>query len=180
MANILLEETPARRLVRTKSSVNIQWRRYALPFAIFIIALLPRILTLDTFLTADEDDQIMFAHLFLRSALQGDWAGALVLGYPGVPTLVLGAIGVGLRYWAHYSGWLPISWVNADLPTTLAQVTTQFGVFEYPRDFLLWVRLPLALTAALCVLGIFLLTRRLLGKRVAAISTLLIAFDPFI
>jgi 4-amino-4-deoxy-L-arabinose transferase-like glycosyltransferase len=151
-----------------------------LPLAVFLIALLPRILSLSAFLTADEDDQIMFANLFLKSALQGDWTGALVLGYPGVPTLILGAIGVGLRYWAHYSGWFPLPWVTTDLMTTLEQVTTRFGTFEHPLDFLMWVRWPMAITAALCVLGIFLLARRLLGEKIALLSVLIIAFDPFI
>ncbi|MCB0153801.1 MAG: glycosyltransferase family 39 protein, partial [Anaerolineae bacterium] len=151
-----------------------------MPLAIFFVALIPRVLNLGAFITADEDDQIMFANLFLKSALQGDWTGALVLGYPGVPTLVLGAIGVGLRYWAHYAGWLPLAWANADLMTTLDQVTTRFGSFEYPLDFLLWVRWPMALTAALCVVGIFLLTRRLLGRPIALLTALIIAFDPFI
>ncbi len=180
MANILTEKTPARSLVRIRSQANIQWRRYALPLSIFLIALLPRILSLNAFLTADEDDQIMFAHLFLKAALQGDWAGALVLGYPGVPTLILGGIGVGLRYLAHYMGWLPLAWVEADLFTTIDQVTTRFGAFEYPMDFLLWVRLPMVLVASLCILGIFLLTRRLLGERLALLGTLIIAFDPMI
>ena len=180
MANILINETPARSLVKTKSNITIRWRQWVLPLGIFLVALIPRILNLDAFLTADEDDQIMFANLFLKSALEGDWAGALVLGYPGVPTLILGAVGVGLRYWVHYAGWLPLAWVEADLATTLGQVTTRFGVFEHPMDFLMWVRIPMALTASFCVLGIFLLTRHLLGQRLAILSTLIIAFDPFI
>ncbi len=180
MANILTEKTPARSLVTVKSNINIQWRRFAIPLGIFLIAFLPRVVGLDTFLTADEDDQIMFAHLFLKSAMQGDWAGALVLGYPGVPTLILGGLGVGLRYVFHYTGWLPLEWVSADLFTTIDQVTTRFGTFDYPLDFLLWVRVPMAFVASLCVLGIYFLIKRLLDEKVALFSTLFIAFDPFI
>ena len=51
--------------------------------------------------------------------------------------------------------------------TTLNQVPTRFGVFEYPLDFLLWVRVPLAVVAALGILGIFLLAKRLVDERVA-------------
>lgn len=151
-----------------------------MPLGIFLVALLPRISGLDLFLTADEDDQIMFAHLFLKSMLHGDLSGALILGYPGVPTLVLGGLGVGARYLAHYMGWLPLPWVEADLMTTLNQVTGQFGVFDYPLDFLLWVRVPMALLAAVCVLGIYLLSKRLLNGRLAVLIALVIAFDPFI
>lgn len=154
--------------------------KYLIPLAIFAIALLPRIIDLDVFLTADEDDQIMFASLFLKSALEGDPSNALVLGYPGVPTLVLGAMGVGLRYALHYSDLLPLPWVTADLMTTLEETTRQFGVFAHPLDFILWVRLPMVIMAAFCVMIIYLLARRLLNGTLALVGTLMIAFDPFI
>ncbi len=180
MTDIFIEKRPSRSLASSRLSLNIRWQRLALPLGVFLVALLPRILSLNAFLTADEDDQIMFAHLFLKSALQGNWSGALVLGYPGVPTLILGAAGVGLRYLFHYMGWLPLSWVTADLFTTIDQVTTRFGAFQYPLDFLLWVRVPMALVASLSILGIYLLTRRLLDERLALCAALIIAFDPFI
>ncbi|MBN1991157.1 MAG: glycosyltransferase family 39 protein [Anaerolineae bacterium] len=180
MTDIFIDKTSSRGLVKSKPALNIRWQQLALPLGVFLVILLPRLLTLNTFLTADEDDQINFAHLFLKSALQGDWSGALVLGYPGVPTLILGAGGVGLRYLFHYMGWLPLPWVTADLLTTLEQVTPQFGVFAYPLDFLLWVRVPLALVASLSIFGIYRLARRLLDERLALLGTLIIAFDPFI
>lgn len=161
-------------------NVSVRWLQIILLVGLFLVALLPRVFGLDAFLTADEDDQIMFAHLFLKSALQGDWAGALVLGYPGVPTLILGGLGVGLRYVAHYQGWLPLSWVEADLMTTIDQATVHFGTFEYPLDFILWVRFPMAVLAALSIVGIFLLMRELVDQHVAILATLVIAFNPFI
>ena len=178
--DVLIEKSSPRRFALAGIYINERWLRLAVPVGLFLVVLIPRILGLDVFITADEDDQIMFSTLFLKSALQGDWAGALVLGYPGVPTLILGATGVGLRYLFHYQGWLPLPWVHADLMTTLDQVTTRFGVFEYPLDFLLWVRLPMALAASLSILGIYLLARRLLDDRLALLGTLIIAFDPFI
>ncbi|HXW01218.1 MAG TPA: glycosyltransferase family 39 protein, partial [Anaerolineae bacterium] len=178
--DVLIEKSSSRRLSLVGLKVDQRWLRLAMPLGLFFVALVPRILGLEVFLTADEDDQIMFSTLFLKSVLQGDWAGGLVLGYPGVPTLILGAGGVGLRYLFHYQGWLPLPWVQADLMTTLDQVTTQFGVFEYPLDFIWWVRLPMALAASLSILGIYFLTRRLLGERLAVLGTLIIAFDPFI
>lgn len=167
-------------LIKSRLVISERWQRLAVLFAVFLIVLMPRLLGLDVFITADEDDQIMFANHFLKSALRGDWSGILILGYPGVPTLILGAIGVGLRYVAHYAGWLPLSWVQADFFTTVDQVTTQFGVFDHPYDFLVWVRVPLVLTASLSILGIYLLAKRLIDERIALLATLIIAFDPFI
>ena len=106
--DLLVDRTSSRRVTLLRLNIGERWLRLAVPLGIFLIVLLPRILSLGVFLTADEDDQIMFAHLFLKSALQGDWAGALVLGYPGVPTLILGAMGVAARYLFHYQGWLPL------------------------------------------------------------------------
>lgn len=165
---------------RSRAIINERWLKLTLPVAIFIVALLPRILNLDAFMTADEDDQIMFATHFLKSVLRGDFGGALILGYPGVPTLILGALGVGARYLAHYLGWLPLSWIEADFMTTLDQVTTRFGMFDYPMDFLVWVRVPMAIAAALAVLGIYFLVKHLLNEKIALLATLILAFDPFI
>ncbi|MCB0179383.1 MAG: glycosyltransferase family 39 protein [Anaerolineae bacterium] len=165
---------------RSKAIISERWLVLALPLAIFMVALLPRILNLDAFITADEDDQIMFATHFLKSVLRGDFGGALILGYPGVPTLIFGATGVAARYLAHYLGWLPLPWITADFMTTLDQVTARFGVFEHPLDFLVWVRVPMAIAAALSILGIYLLVKRLLDEKIALIAALILAFDPFI
>lgn len=175
-----LEESSPLGLIKSRLHVSDRTLRLAIPLAVLLIALLPRVLGLATFITADEDDQIMFASHFLKSMLNGNFGGALVLGYPGVPTLILGAAGVGLRYLFHYTGLYPLPWVTADFFTTLNQTTTQFGVFDHPLDFLVWVRLPMAVLAALAVLGIYLLTRRLINRPVALITAVLLAFDPFI
>ncbi|NJN99371.1 MAG: glycosyltransferase family 39 protein [Anaerolineales bacterium] len=180
--DVLIEKSSSRPRRLTLAGINIdqRWLRLAIPLGLFLVIFIPRIAGLDVFLTADEDDQIMFSTVFLKSVLQGKWGRALVLGYPGVPTLVLGAIGVGLRYWFHYQGWLPLAWVQDDLMPTLNQATATFGTFAYPLDFIYWVRFPLALVASISILGIYFLSRRLIGERVAILGTLIIAFDPFI
>ncbi|MEM7348479.1 MAG: hypothetical protein AAF485_29990 [Chloroflexota bacterium] len=88
--DIFIDERPSRSLVKPRLGLNINWKRFSLPLTIFCVALIPRIMGLSTFLTADEDDQIMFAHAFLKAALQGDWFEALfITNYPGIPTLIL-------------------------------------------------------------------------------------------
>jgi len=182
MTDMFFEKTSSHSLTKERSSINIRWRRWVLPAGVFLIALLPRLISLNVFLTADEDDQIMFAHLFLKYVLQGDFDRIFFLGYPGIPTLILGAGGVAIRYLFHYTNVLPLSWVNADLMTTLNQITANWRTFTFdtPLDFSWWARAPMALAAALRILGIFLLARRLLDERLALLITLIIAFDPFI
>jgi 4-amino-4-deoxy-L-arabinose transferase-like glycosyltransferase len=186
MADIFTEKSsyitkPSLREI-ARSKVRLEQSRLALvlPVIVFAAALLPRVMGLDAFITADEDDQIMFATNFLKSMLRADPGGALILGYPGVTTMFFGAIGVGLRYLAHYGGWLPLAWVQADFMTTLDQVTMQFGQFDYPMDFLVWVRAPMAIVSALGIMATYLLLRRLLDTRVALLAALVLAFDPFI
>lgn len=178
--DLLIGKSTSRRVALAGINIDRRWLHLAIPLGLFLVILIPRILGLNTFLTADEDDQIMFSSAFLRAVLRGNFSNALVLGYPGVPTLILGAIGVGVRYWVHYQGWLPLSWVHAGLFPTLREVTAKFGTFEYPLDFITWVRVPLVLAASFSILGIYFLTRRLLGQRLAILGTLIIAFDPFI
>jgi 4-amino-4-deoxy-L-arabinose transferase-like glycosyltransferase len=175
-----LEESTTRSLLKSRVNISARTLSWLIPLAVFVMALLPRVLGLGTFITADEDDQIMFASHFLNSMLNGNFGGALVLGYPGVPTLIFGAIGVGARYLAHYSGLYPIPWVTEDFFTTLEQTTARFGVFDHPLDFVVWLRVPMALVAALAILGVFLLTRKLLNQPVALVTAALLAFDPFI
>lgn len=174
-----LKESSLASMIKSRIRLDEGWLQLALPVGLFIVALLPRVLNLGAFMTADEDDQIMFATHFLKSVLRGDWAGALILGYPGIPTLILGAIGVGARYLAHYAGWLPLSWITADFQTTLDGLTKRFGVFEYPIDFLVWVEMPMAVAASLSIVGVYLLARRLLNEKVALFGSLILAFDPF-
>jgi hypothetical protein len=154
-------------------SVQRTWLTWAIPLGIFLLALTPRLLGLEVFLTADEDDQLGFAVGFLTAVLARDWAKAVLLGYPGVPTMAFGGLGLGLRYLLHRWGWAPLPAAGSDLASTLNHVT------EYPLAYIQAARLPMVTVAALAVLVMYLLMRRLLGSRIAMVAALLIAFDPF-
>ena len=153
--------------------VQRRWLTWAVPLAVFLLALIPRLLGLDVFLTADEDDQLRFASGFLTAILARDWAQAVLLGYPGVPTMAFGGLGLGLRYLLHSWGWAPLTAAGPDLVSTLNLVT------DYPLDYIQAARLPMAVIASLAVLGMYLLMRRLVDGRIALVAALLIAFDPF-
>ena len=150
-----------------------RWLSWAIPLGVFLLALTPRLLGLDVFLTADEDDQLRFAAGFLVAVLNGDWEKAVLLGYPGVPTMALGGLGLGLRYLLHQWGWAPLPGAGPDLASTLRHVT------DYPLAYIQAARLPMVVAASLAILGIYLLMRRLLDRRIALVAFLLIAFDPF-
>ncbi len=150
-----------------------RWLTWAVPLAILLVALIPRLLGLSLFLTADEDDQLRFAAGFLTAMLAGNWAQAVLLGYPGVPTMAFGGLGLGLRYWLHAWGLSPLPNAGPDLASTLRTVA------DYPLAYIQAARLPMAVVASLAVLAMYWLMRRLLGGRIALVAALFIAFDPF-
>ncbi len=178
-----------------------QWtaaQPWLLPVLVFLLALLPRLVGLNVFLTADEDDQLQFAAAFLQAVLHHDWGGMLVLGYPGVPTMALGALGLWVKYGLTTTlRHAPVSPVAVPtLPaatfshhTFLPLVTrmpAQTGieamlatVVQRPLDFIVAVRLPMVFAAAFAITLIFFLLRRLLPEKTAFWAILLVAFDPF-
>jgi hypothetical protein len=156
------------------SGVQRRWLTWAIPLGIFLLALMPRLLGLKVFLTADEDDQLRFAAGFLVAVLDGNWKQAVLLGYPGVPTMALGGLGLWLRYLLHERGWAPLPGAGPDLASTLGHVT------DYPLAYIRAARLPMVVAASLAILGIYLMLRRLVDRRIALVAALLIAFEPFL
>ena len=168
-------------------------------FLVFALAFIPRALSLGTFLTADEDDQLAFAAQFLSAMLNKDWAGALVLGYPGVPTLTMGALGLWLRYQfslLHLPAWSvaslfqsPAAQTAADLPYRIylplalnappAIQTMLATVQDNPLRYIPTMRLVMVTVASLSIVLIFVMLQSLVSPKPALLATLLIAFDPF-
>ncbi len=127
---------------------------------IFLLALAPRAFAIGSFLTIDEAYHWFDrAPLFLRAIRSANWAGTNLVGHPGVTTMWLGASGYlthnALRDWGLATG------PDADLLRIL-------------------LRLPVAIVTALCVALGYTLLRRLLPARLALLSALLWAGDPFL
>ncbi len=184
-------------MISVWGQVTNRIRAIAASIVVFLLILIPRVASLTTFLTADEDDQLRFAQQFLSAIVRRDWAGALVLGYPGVPTMTLGGFGLWFQYKLEGISWqsflsrapspspsptnlphqifLPLVMnTRASLETYLAAVTLE------PLRFILAARLPLAMAATLTLFIAWLLLRRLLSPRLALLAIILIAFDPFL
>ena len=130
-----------------------RWLAWAVPLAVLLVALIPRLLGLNLFLTADEDDQLRFAAGFLVAVLAGNWAQAVLLGYPGVPTMAFGGLGLGLRYWLYTWGLAPLPNAGLDIASTLSHVA------DYPLAYIQAARLPMVVVASLAVLGMYWLMR---------------------
>ncbi|RMH78458.1 MAG: phospholipid carrier-dependent glycosyltransferase, partial [Calditrichaeota bacterium] len=134
---------------------------------LFMAALLPRVVGLGIFITADEPLWMTRSILFAEALLTGQLADMLQTGHPGVTTMWTGSLGLLLGYWQQNTATF-LDFIRA-LPHTPDRVDIRL---------LPLVRLPTVFLAAVCVVLLYHWGRLLLGRRVALIAALLLAFDP--
>jgi 4-amino-4-deoxy-L-arabinose transferase-like glycosyltransferase len=142
---------------------------------VLLLALLPRVGDLNCFLIADENNQLAFSYEFLTGAHKINPAYALISGYPGVTSNALGALGLLLQDTLHHLGFSGLR----PLPQSGNTIAAVAELQADPLAYIVAIRLPLAVVGALSVLGVYLLVKRLFGQRVALLSAILLALDPF-
>jgi len=147
---------------------------FNLPFIVFIAALLPRVIALNAFLTPDERRWLGRSVKFLAALLYQDWAGTLRRGHPGVTTMWTAVAGLTSKY--LFDAWSEgVSVSRASLLEFLQGVPTD----AVDIDYLVAIRLPTALLTSAFAVVLYFLVGKLLGRRVALLSAVLIAMDPF-
>lgn len=145
--------------LRTTPQFIILWAglRY---LVIAVIALIPRVLDLGQFVTADEVNFWMTrSETFLRAIQTGDLAATAIAPHPGVTTMWLGSVGILLQQGLEFLGVL-------DDPSFATRLTL--------------MQLPVALTHAAGVLIGYRMLRRLLPEWPAFLAALFWASDPFV
>jgi len=131
------------------------------------MALLPRILNLDQFLTSDENTNIFFAgSAVIQAFLQGNLRETYWHFYPGVTMSWLDSFGlVGLWLWERGMG------------------ITQQSLFDFVDNDILHLliacRVPYAILTAIFIPIVYNLLQRLLPHVIALTASMFIAFDPF-
>ncbi len=134
---------------------------------LFVMALLPRILNLDQFLTSDENTNIFFAgSAVIQAFLQGNLRETYWHFYPGVTMSWLDSFGlVGLWLWERGMG------------------ITQQSLFDFVDNDILHLliacRVPYAILTAIFIPIVYNLLQRLLPHVIALTASMFIAFDPF-
>ncbi|MDY7040556.1 MAG: glycosyltransferase family 39 protein [Chloroflexota bacterium] len=149
----------------------------ALAVGLFSLALGPRLIAAaGRFVTSDELVWVYRSTRFLAALSLGDWAHTAQAGHPGVTTMWCGVVGILLRRLtapeatAGHLAWLArLAWFDPLNGPALKQLSF----------FLVAGRLPVAVLTSLAVAGIYLLARRLWGRRVALVGAALLALDPF-
>jgi hypothetical protein len=136
---------------------------------LFLLALVPRALGLNVFLTTDEPIWIRQSLNFFIGLLERDYAKTFHYAQPGVTTMWSGVIGL----WAKYLLTAPKG--SGGLAEFLKAVPAQ----PVAVDYLSFVRLPTALLTSLCVVGVYFFVKKLFNPQIALLSALLLAFDPY-
>ena len=161
---------------RSRSSWNeFTNLRVYIPIVLFLLALLPRLLFLNAFITWDEPMWTYRSIRFLTALQRMDFAGTFLVGHPGVLTMWSGATGISIQRLLGYGSATDLTWLSG-LPTLDPRDTEALCKLA---PFLPAAKLPAAVIHAACIVGIYLLARRLFDAKVALLAAILIALDPF-
>lgn len=151
------------------------WARRLFPFALFLLALAPRLVAINRYITPDELLWV-YRSIQLREAItDGRWSDTLVAGHPGVTTTWLGTAGISVQLAANPAAQTDYDWLThlaALLPDNVTAFTKLSG-------FLTAGRIAVAVANSLAIVLIYWLVRRLWGGGVAALAAVLLALDPF-
>ncbi len=150
------------------------WQRIGVSIGLFVLALMPRALALSAFLTPDERRWLGRSVSFFVALLEGNWAGTLRRGHPGVTTMWTAVAGLISKYLlGAWSEGIAVS--RASLLEFLQGVPTE----EVDLDYLAAIRFPTALLTSAFVVVLYFLVGKLWGRKVALLSAVLVALDPF-
>jgi 4-amino-4-deoxy-L-arabinose transferase-like glycosyltransferase len=145
-------------------------------FALFFIALLPRLAAIGRYVTPDEVIWVYRSVQFRQALASSAWLDTLTAGHPGVTTTWLGSLAISLQLAVRPGDQAVYEWI-----THLAWFAPEnVAAFSQLATFLTAARLVVALANSLGVVAMYLLARPLLGQYVAIVGGLLIALDPFI
>jgi 4-amino-4-deoxy-L-arabinose transferase-like glycosyltransferase len=156
---------------------------FVISLALFILALLPRLLDPGRFLTPDEFLWVDRSRNFLLGLLDPayqctsvivNWnlvaeglACTLRTGHPGVTTMWTGSFGL----------WL--SWLANNRYITLPDYLVRLSTNPLDPTLIVPTRIGTILITSFWVVAVYWLVRRLWGAKLALISAVMIALDPF-
>lgn len=168
----ILQETASFSAYQPEEAVSI--KTAAARFAwllILVLAALPRLTDLNRFLIIDEPGRWEWAKQFFTALATGNPAGTMIHGYPGV-----------------LPDWFSFAWIGLNALFRSVQQGGWLGEAGLYALFHEWDRVPqhladqrlgVVVANTLLVLLAYLLIRRAFGLKVALVSGVLIALDPF-
>ncbi len=144
--------------------------------ALFVLALLVRLVPLGHYVTPDEPIWVLRSVRLLDAVTAGDWAAVPQTGHPGFTTMVIGALGVQLTTWLQPAAALEHLAFIRDIAWLAPESSSAFPHLAF---FLTSCRVLVALVCSAGIAGIYALGKRRLGERTARLLALCLALDPF-
>jgi hypothetical protein len=151
--------------------------RIFLGTAIFLVALLVRLIPLGRYVTPDEPIWVMRSIRFLDAMRARSWFQIPQTGHPGLPTMVLGALGVQITRWLDPVGAVEhLTWLRnlAWLAPENVEAIRRLAVF------LPAARTLVAVTQSLGLVLVYGIGRNRVGERSARWIAVFLALDPFL
>ncbi|TEU12805.1 MAG: phospholipid carrier-dependent glycosyltransferase [Anaerolineales bacterium] len=143
-----------------------------LAVGLFVLAVVPRVLQLDVFLTPDEPVWIEGAVRFFQALLSREYAHAYHIDSPGITTMWVAGLGLIAKY-------LTRSWAPSGGAASFWAFLQSVPLHPIDVNFLFALRLPIALITSCTVVGAYLLVKEMFDRKVAVLSAIVIALDPF-
>lgn len=144
--------------MRLAATIRQRAPTFGVVLAVFLSALVPRLIGLGTFLTADEGTWVGRGVEFVRAGSEFRFNDTLLTTHPGIPTL----------------------WISGLTAAAVSAFREAPFHFDEIHRYVHMVRIVLALLHASLIAGIFLVLRRLCSRPVALLAGFLLALDPFL
>jgi len=151
-------------------------REICTSLALFMIALVPRVMGLNMFFTIDERPYTERGVKFLAAMLYGHFARTYRGFEPGVTTMWGVALGIIGKYLAQLG---TILWGGQEGVLNIREFVLSLPILPIDPDLLVPIRLPTVLVASLTVVGVYFLAKRIFNDKIALLGAALLAFDPF-
>ncbi|WP_170944086.1 glycosyltransferase family 39 protein [Leptolyngbya sp. BC1307] len=156
-----------------KPSSGLAVRDLPISLVIFLVALVLRLLEVDVPINADEELWMYRGTAFALHLFEGDLAGTYLRHHPGVTNMWLTGSSMFLNCLWHKLH--PQFW-GIDQP---ASVGACLNVMSFPIGLWILPRIFQAIVTAGCIVAIYDLVRRLIGRPIALMTIGLLMLEPF-
>ncbi|MBV6627329.1 MAG: glycosyltransferase family 39 protein [Rivularia sp. (in: Bacteria)] len=150
-------------------------KRLVLITCIFFISLLLRIHAIAASLNTDENLWMYRGSQFIKHLLEFDFINTYLKHHPGIPNMWLTGTGMLLNCWLHDNF---SQFINDGLSRDIeACLSLQKG--QFPIEFYILPRIIQAVVTSVCMVYLYILSKRLFGKAVALCAIILLSLEPF-
>jgi hypothetical protein len=142
---------------------------------LFLAAWIPRVQTIEPFVTPDENRGLARSANFYQAVSSGDLANTFQREHPGVTVMWAGTLGC-LQRFPDYPQQAPgqVNWLTDELETWLERNSS-----ITPLELLVAGRWWIVLAVSLAIAASYLPLQMLFGRLAAILAVLFIAWDPF-